>query len=104
LYVGFGSDASVRTIDLASGEMKTIATLDPGAVVDGMETDSRGNVYVSDFRGKVYRIAPGGQKTLLLDVTGPKEYCANFAYVPDRNLLVIPTLVDNRIIAYRLHQ
>lgn len=104
LYVGFGSDASLRVIDLANGEMKTIATLDAGAVVDGIETDARGNVYVSDFRGKVYRIAPDGQKTLLLDVTGPKQYCANFAYVPDRNLLVIPTLVDNRIIAYQLHQ
>ena len=104
LYVGFGSDATVRTIDLATGEVKTIATLDPGAVVDGIEIDPRGNLYVSDFRGKVYRIAPDGLKTLLLDVTGPKEYCANFAYVPGRDLLVIPTLVDNRIVAYRLPQ
>jgi hypothetical protein len=37
LYAGFSSDASLRSIDLSSGEVTTIAKLDPGAVVDGIE-------------------------------------------------------------------
>jgi len=101
LYAGFSSDASLRSIDLSSGEITTVAKLDPGAVVDGIETDEKGNILVSDFNGKVYSVSPEGQKTLLLDSTAPKHYCANFAYIPGKNLLIIPTLSDNRIIAFK---
>jgi len=101
LYVGFSSDASLRSIDLSSGEIKTIAKLDPGAVVDGIETDEKGNLLVSDFNGKVFSVTPEGQKSLLLDLTAPKHYCANFAYIPGKNLLIIPTLSDNRVIAFK---
>jgi sugar lactone lactonase YvrE len=101
LYVGFSSDASLRSIDLSSGEIRTLAKLDPGAVVDGIETDEKGNILVSDYNGKIFSVSPEGQKTLLLDLTAPKHYCANFAYIPEKNLLIIPTLVDNRIIAFK---
>ena len=101
LYAGFSSDASLRSIDLSSGDITTVAKLDPGAVVDGIETDEKGNILVSDFNGKVYSVSPKGQKTLLLDSTAPKHYCANFAYIPGKNLLIIPTLSDNRIIAFK---
>ncbi len=100
LYAGFSSDASLRSIDLSSGEVTTITKLDPGAVVDGIETDKKGNILVSDFNGKVYSVSPEGQKSLLLDSTAPRQYCANFAYIPGKNMLIIPTLSDNRIIAF----
>ena len=101
LYAGFSSDASLRSVDLSSGEITTVARLDPGAIVDGIETDEKGNILVSDYNGKVYSVSPEGHKTLLLDSTGPKHYCANFAYIPKKNLLIIPTLSDNRIMAFR---
>ncbi len=101
LYAGFSSDASLRSIDLSSGEITTIAKLDPGAVIDGIESDEKGNILVSNFNGKVYLVSPEGQKTLLLDSTAPRQYCANFAYIPGKNLLIIPTLSDNRIIAFK---
>jgi len=101
LYAGFSSDASLRSIDLSSGEITTVAKLDPGAVVDGIETDEKGNILVSDFNGKVYSVSPEGKKSLLLDSTAPKHYCANFAYIQGKNLLIIPTLSDNRIIAFK---
>jgi sugar lactone lactonase YvrE len=101
LYAGFSSDASLRSIDLSSEEITTIVKLDPGAVVDGIETDERGNILVSDFNGKLYSVSPKGEKFLLLDFTAPKHYCANFAYIPGKNLLIIPTLSDNRIIAFK---
>jgi sugar lactone lactonase YvrE len=101
LYAGFSSDASLRSMDLSSGEMRTIAKLDPGAIVDGIETDEKGNILVSDYNGKIFSVSPEGQKSLLLDLTAPKHYCANFAYIPGKNLLIIPTLVDNRIIAFK---
>jgi outer membrane protein assembly factor BamB len=102
LYAGFSSDASLRSIDLKNGDIRTMASLDPGAVVDGIETDELGNVLVSDFNGKIYSISPGGQKTLLLDSTAPKHYCANFVYIPGKKMLVVPTLVDQRLIAFKI--
>jgi sugar lactone lactonase YvrE len=101
LYAGFSSDATLRSIDLASGEVKTLVKLDPGAVVDGIETDENGNILVSDYRGKIFLVHPDGQKSLLLDSTAPKRYCANFAYIPKKRLLVIPSLNDNRISAFK---
>jgi sugar lactone lactonase YvrE len=100
LYAGISSDASLRSIDLTSGEMRTIAKLDPGAIVDGIETDDKGNILVSDYNGKVFLMSQEGQKTLLLDSAAPKRYCANFAYIPEKRLFVIPSLSDNRIVAY----
>ncbi len=101
LYAGFSSDASLRSIDLKSGEVRTLAKLDPGAVVDGIETDEKGNILVSDYRGKIFLIGLEGQKSLLLDSTAPKRYCANFAYIPKKHLFVIPSLNDNRVIAFK---
>lgn len=104
LYAGVSSDASLKSIDLNSGEMRTVAKLDPGAIVDGIETDEKGNILVSDFNGKVFLVSPEGQKSLLLDSTSPKCYCANFAYVPGKMLLIIPSLSDNRVIAYQKNE
>jgi sugar lactone lactonase YvrE len=101
LYAGCSSDASLKSIDLKSGDIRTLAKLDPGAVVDGIETDEEGNVLVSDYNGKIYSIDPNGQKTLLLDSTAPEHFCANFAYIPERKLFIVPSLNDNRVIAYK---
>ncbi|MBN1273864.1 MAG: hypothetical protein JXB26_16495 [Candidatus Aminicenantes bacterium] len=102
LYAGFSSDSSLRSIDVESGEMKTLTVLDPGAIVDGIETDEKGHILVSDYRGKIFAVNQQGQKKLLLDRTAPKQYCANFAYLPEKNLLIVPSLSDNRITAYKL--
>lgn len=101
LYAGCSSDASLRSIDLKSGEIRTIARLDAGAIVDGIETDEKGNILVSDYNGKIFSISQNGQKTLLLDSTAPKHFCANFAYIPEKKLIIVPSLNDNRVTAYR---
>jgi sugar lactone lactonase YvrE len=101
LYAGCSSDASLRSIDLKSGEIRTMIRLDPGAVVDGIETDEEGNILVSDYNGKIYSVSQEGQKMILLDSTAPRHFCANFAYIPEKKLFIVPSLNDNRVIAYR---
>lgn len=101
LYFGCSSDASLKSIGLKSGEIRILARLDPGAVVDGIETDEEGNVLVSDYNGKIYSVNPDGNKKLLLDSTAPKHFCANFAYIPEKKLFIVPSLNDNRVIAYK---
>jgi len=101
LYAGISSDSSLKSIDLKSGEIRTAAKLDRGSVIDGIESDENGNILVSDFNGKVFMVNPEGRITLLLDSSAPKRYCANFAYVPGKRLLIIPSLVDNRVVAFK---
>jgi sugar lactone lactonase YvrE len=102
LYAGVSADASLKSIDLKSGEIQTVAKLDRGANIDGIEADEKGNILVSDFNGKILLVKPEGKTTLLLDTSAPKRYCANFAYIPGKRMLVIPSFPDNCIRAFAL--
>jgi len=67
-----------------------------------LRTDGNGNYLISDNKGRIFLITPLGEKTKLLDTTAPQRLCADFEYIIEKNLLVIPTLYDNRIMTYRL--
>lgn len=43
--------------------------------------DRPGNYFVSDHNGRVFQVLPSGQKTLLLNTTTPKYYCADNASI-----------------------
>jgi hypothetical protein len=47
-------------------------------------------------------VSSSGKTTELLNTTAPQTFCADFEYIEDLQLLVIPTLYDNRLIAYKL--
>lgn len=70
-------------------------------VIDGIEDDGKGNLLVSLAGGKLFIVASSGVQDKLLDTTPPGISCANFSYVPDLSLLVVPTLDDNRVMFYR---
>ena len=58
-----------------------------GAIVDGIRSDGRGGILVSDFNGRLLRVAPGGAVVEILDTTASGAYCADFEYVPETGLL-----------------
>ncbi len=103
LIVGNNGDRSLKSIDLESKKIETICNLGAG-IIDGIKSDKDGNYIVSHWGGKVYLITPSGQVTKLLDSTVPKINCADFEYIVERNLLLIPTFMDNRVIAYELKE
>ena len=70
--------------------------------MDGLVTDGRDGYLFSDYYGRVYRADAAGRKTLLLDRRGPHQYTADFEYIPEEGLLIVPSLYDNRLTAYRL--
>lgn len=101
LYVGTNGDRKLKAVDLESKEVRVLAALGPG-VIDGIEPGPGGDLLVSQAEGKLYRVSPSGEVTRLLDTSVTGQYCANFAYVPELGRIVVPTLVDNRVVAYRL--
>lgn len=105
LIVGNNGDGRVKSVDLATREVRTIADLGTG-IIDGIESDAAGNLLVSHNEGRLFRITPSdgtaSRVTKLLDTSVRGIPLANFAFLAGKGLAVFPTFTDNRVVAYRL--
>jgi sugar lactone lactonase YvrE len=101
LLVGNNGDGSIKAVDLESGEIRVAARLGPG-LIDGIKTDGKGNLIVSHWEGRVYRVTHAGETTKLLDSTVPGRNSADFEYLTSEGLIIIPTFLDNGVVAYSL--
>jgi hypothetical protein len=101
LIVGNNGDNCLKSVNLETKEIIKIVNLGPG-IIDGIKTDKDGNCIVSHWEGKVYRITPSGQITKLLDTTVPEFNCADLEFITEKDLVVIPTFMKNKVAAYKL--
>ena len=101
LFVGTNGDGTVRSVEIATRATRTLARFGPGILV-GMTSDDAGNLLVSQVEGRIFRIAPDGTVTRLLDTSVPGKGACNFAFVPEKRLLVVPTWTGNTVVAYFL--
>lgn len=99
LLVGNGGDGCIKAVDMKSGKITTIAKV--GSGIDGLQPAGDGNYLVSDWLGKTSLIT-ASKNIELMDTTGTKINSADFAYIKNKALLLIPTFFDNRVAAYRL--
>jgi DNA-binding beta-propeller fold protein YncE len=83
---------------------KFITALGDGAPVgnlDGVEADLDGDYYVTDWMaGKLLHIKADGEYELLLTLS---QGSADHAYLPAGDILVIPMMMDNKLLAYKAH-
>jgi sugar lactone lactonase YvrE len=100
LIVAANGDRCLKAVDLSTKQVSTIATL-PLGLIDGVKTDADGNYLVSYNEGQLLRVTPDGKVTTLLDLSAPGTNIADFDYVPTKNLFVLPTFLDNRLVVYR---
>jgi hypothetical protein len=70
-------------------------------VIDGLKSDRKGNFLISDYDGRLIRVSPEGKTDLLLNTKSRQITLADFEYIPGKNLLVIPTFTDNRLMMYK---
>ncbi len=101
LLVGCTADARVRSIQIATRALRTVATF-PSGTMDGLVVDGRGGILLSQVEGRIYRVRAGGDPEKILDVTTRAVGCADFGYAPESGTLVVPTFQDNRVFTYRL--
>lgn len=101
LIVGNNGDNSLKAIDLESKKIIKIANLGPG-IIDGIRSDHEGNLIVSHWEGKIYRISRNGTVEKLLDLTARRINTADLEYIQKRGLLVIPTFMNDRVLIYRV--
>jgi sugar lactone lactonase YvrE len=99
LICGITSDHSLKSVDLKTKAITTIVRFGEG-IMDGIKVDQQGNYLISHYEGRIYRVTPEGKFTKLLYVQGTR--CADFDYLAEKSLLIIPALEANELTAYKL--
>lgn len=96
LYIG---SKVIHRVNIATKEAQVIQE-DCGGI-DGLEKDAKGNFIFSNWAGRIYYLK---EKKLIkmLDLTKDKINTADIFFAIDIDLLLVPTFLDNRVIAYRL--
>jgi hypothetical protein len=96
LYAG---NNSVWAIDPVS---KSIAKLFSGTGgVDGLETIGNRHFIFSNWAGRIY-ITEKGKIIKLLDTSEIELNSADIDFVPDQNIVLVPTFFSNNVDAYKL--
>ncbi len=101
LIVGSSGDGFLKRIELSSGRIENIVSFGAG-IIDGIRVDSSGNYLVSRWEGQIYRISPEGEVVELFDALPHGWNTADFEFLPEEGILLIPTFLDNRVRAIRL--
>ncbi len=101
LIVGTNADGCLKSVDLGTKEIKTIASLGPG-IIDGIERVGNGLYLVSHNEGRLFRVTDEGLAVKLIDLTVIGRNIADFTYISGKSLVVFPTFTDNRVVAYTL--
>lgn len=95
-----GCKGSVQSVNPKTKEITEIAIIDGG--IDGLEKDKIGNFIFSDWSGKIQMLKPGGEPVVLSNTTDEKINAADIHLIRDKNILLVPTFFDNRIMAYQI--
>lgn len=86
-------------VTIADRKVRDLGDGSPVGNLDGIEADGD-DFLVSDWvAGKIFRISKSGKANLLLTL---KQGTADIGYVPDQKLLLIPLMMDDKVVAYSL--
>lgn len=95
------NSSTLKSIDLETGEITDlVGGLGHG---DGIVPVGNGDYLASSWRGEVFYIEDDWTSTQLLDTRDMEINAADIDYLPENNLLLVPTFFDNRVVAYRLN-
>ena len=94
------NSSTLKSIDL---ETKVITDLVGGlGHGDGIVPAGNGDYLASSWKGELFYITSDWQSIQLLDTQEIEINAADIDYIIDKNLLLVPTFFDNRVVAYQL--
>ena len=67
-----------------------------------MRVDRDRNILVSRREGQVFVLSSLGALVEILDTLPAGKNTADFEFIPEKNLLVIPTFVANKVVAFEV--
>ena len=89
---------TASTIDYKSKQIKPFSTGMPNA--DGIVAVPNGYVISGAWQGAIYFVNHKRETRTLLTLN--KSQVADIWYVADKKLLVVPTLANNKVLAYKV--
>jgi hypothetical protein len=101
IIVGVCSDNTLKSISIADKKLELVAVAGKGfGVIDGLK--KYGNDYlISHYEGTILLLHSDGRITEVMDTSKAGVYCADFEFIEDKKLFVIPTLKNNRVSLYK---
>lgn len=95
-----GTKIGIMSARLEDKRLWKLVSNDGG--IDGLEPDGKGNYIISDWVGKIQRVSPDGAPILIMDTSKEGINAADIHFIPEKNLLLVPTFGWNRVVAYEL--
>lgn len=83
----------------SDGSFSTINSVVTGG--DGLIIIDSDTFLASRWKGEIYLIQ-NGKETLLLDTSGEESNTADIGFIPEDNIVVVPTFFKNKVAAYQL--
>lgn len=95
------TSGNIKKISLKTKKIETLGQEGLWLNMDGIARYGKHKWLVSDFlKGEILLINDKGH---IEKSVKSKKGSADFYYIPEKNLLVVPMLMDNQVIAYRLN-
>ena len=101
IIVGVCSDNSLRSVSIADKKVEVIASPGTGfAVIDGVKKFNDG-YFISHYQGIIYFVNDKGVNRQVLNTSKEGVFCADFEFIEEQQLFVIPTLRNNKVSVYQ---
>ncbi|HSR17461.1 MAG TPA: hypothetical protein VLM39_05135 [Ignavibacteriaceae bacterium] len=98
LIIGVISDSSIKSVNLITKEIVRIAQLRSG-IIDGIKKCGS-NYLVSHFEGSLFLVSSDGKIKELINIRNEKINIADFEYIEDQGLIIVPALYNNKLLGY----
>jgi hypothetical protein len=95
-----GTKKGIYSVRLTDKRVWPLVKVEGG--IDGLKFDGHGNILISDWAGKIQLIDEENNLTVLLNTTEEGINAADFEFIPEKNMIFVPTFSDNRVMAYEL--
>jgi sugar lactone lactonase YvrE len=91
--------SNLVAVSLADRKISDLGDGTPVGNLDGIEPDGDDFLVTDWVAGALYRIDRKGKATQLLDLS---QGSADIGYVPEKKLLLVPMMLDDKLVAYKV--
>jgi hypothetical protein len=95
-----GTTTGIVSVDIHSKEFELIVPNEGG--IDGLKGIYSDKFIISDWAGKVQLVGENTEAQVILNTTESKVNAADFEFIENKNLIIIPTFFDNRVMAFEI--
>ncbi|OJJ16990.1 hypothetical protein BKI52_30195 [marine bacterium AO1-C] len=99
IYIGVNKDGFLKSIDTKTKQISNVYHLGKGNI-DGIK--KRGNqLLISLYEKGMRLIDENGEIIEFANTASTGLHCADFEYIPHKDMIIVPSLFDNTLTAYK---